>query len=1212
MNKLRPSTVAMLVSAALSASVVNAAPGHHNAISLDNFDYAGQNNTKSPAQALLSSKEKAMADRATATGNPSQYDAKMGKATFLWAPKNQAKPDLNLIAPENQNSYAASFYLNSLTGFSSEESAINRAELAYIHDEKAGPLVAKYRQKINGVLVFNKEYNIVMDREHNLVAGSGYLGKKITSNELLTLFGSFGTAEDAVKNAITDLSSGGTTVELTKAAKKGDYVLFDAKTVDGLNVVGQPRARKVFYDINGKMSSAYYVEVKLAEIDSVDSTDYSFVIDATGKTLFRKNLVAHVSDDHAVNYRVFAHEDGYPMEGPHGNVLPKLTEGPDKTEIVDMPMVSITELSRLDDKPWLEEDATITSGNNVFAYADVLPPQDFSFGDITVAMTSDKTFDYPYMEAERDNSFANRQSAIVNLFYFNNWMHDWWYDYGFNEEAGNAQQDNFGRGGVEGDALHVQAQDYSGLNNANMSTPADGGYPRMQQYLWTSKDAENGVDQGVNIISHPLELGLLQSTRLSAFGPQQYPALARNMVRAKDGNAVDSGSSTDACEPLTNADEMVNRIAILDRGSCAFTQKVLNAQNAGAVGVIIVNNVDDGTPAPMGGSDAAVTIPNVGLSYAEGQAIYTEMAKGVNVTASIFSNFPLKDSTFDNGIIAHEWGHYISNRLIGNSGGLINFQGRNMGEGWGDFHSLMFIVRKEDANIEGNEEWEIPFPTGTYVENFTSGIRRAPYTPNMDINPLTFQHITSDAEVPGLPPTNGGSPHAAGEVWATTLWDVYVKLLNMYEFEIAQSKMANYLVASYKATPIAPTYLEARDALLSVMLATSNEDYSAALAAFARRGMGFGAVGPDRFSTDNAGVTESYATELTTYVASNLSVTQAGVDVCTADGIIDAGESAYVSFDVKNRGSEALTGVTAQLQVLSEHDVTFANDGLITLDDMNLFESTSATSMMTLNAAGVVDTLQIGVTFPEAAEGDDIVEAMDLSFSSLVNYSFKKLPLNGSSATDYMEGFATVENFKENVMTGGAAAVGTQSLDNGSLIPFFESLNPGVSLGAQSMFLANNAFQSDVAVETDWVEVGYGDDFSISFWHFYLLEESWDGGVLEISLNGSPWIDVTSAGGQFAVGYNYAALQTNPSQALQDRPVFSGANGDLANFSFLGNEDRVSFGTFLNGQTVKFRFRISSDITESESGWWIDNVKFTNIASPIYNEVIAGDSVSCD
>lgn len=1215
MNKLRPSAVAMLVSAALSSTAANASlhSHSHSLDTLSNYDHAGVNHAKVGGLAT-SAREQALAERATASGMKSHFDAKMGKATFLWAPKNQSKPDLSMIAPEHKNAYAASYYLNALTGFSSEENALNRASLAYVHDTNRGPLVAKYRQELNGVSVFNKEYNIVMDREHNLVAGSGYLGSRVSAEKTLQLFSNFSSPEMAVQKAVAELSQGKTKVNLTIAEKKGDYILFDAETTEGLEVVGTPRAKRVFYDVNGQLKSSHYVEVKLAkEENPTDSIDYSFVIDNAGKVMFRKNLISHASEhgNTEFTYRVYAGEDGYPMEGPHGNVLPQLEPGIDPTAIVDQPLVSISHFSKISTSdPWLTADATTTSGNNVFAYADVVAPQDFNNGDITVSTTSDMTFDYPFSEAGRDNSFANRQSAVVNMFYFNNFMHNWWYDHGFDEVSGNAQVDNYGRGGEEGDPIHAQAQDYSGLNNANMATPADGASPRMQQYLWTSKDAVNGVDQGVNIVSHPGSLGIMQSTQLSAFGPQQYTGIQANLRRLHDDNAVDSGSEFDGCEAAVNGYALEGRIAIIDRGSCAFTQKVLNAQAAGAIGAIIVNNVDDGTPAPMGGSDPAVTIPNVGLNFEEGQALYERMAAGQQVTASLFSEFPLKDSSFDNGIIAHEWGHYIQNRLVGNASGLINFQGRSMGEGWSDFHSLMFIIKADDANIPGNEEWQVPVATGTYVEDFYSGIRRAPYTPNQDINPLTFQHITAGAEVPGLPPTNGASPHGAGEIWAATLWDVYVKLLNMYEFEVAQSRMADYLVASYKATPIAPTYTEARDALLSVMLANSADDYAAALDAFANRGMGFGAVSPDRFSTDNAGVVESYETQLASYSASDLEVSQAGVAVCTADNVVDAGESANISFNVKNNGSEVLTGVTAQIQVLSDHDVTIANDGLVTFSDVGLFETMSSGDIsFTLNSAGTADTVEFGVTFPELVEGDEVVEPADLYTSALVNYDFAQLALEGKTATDDMETIATLENFRENVMTGGDAAKGTQGFDNVNT-GFFQSFNPDVNLGTQSMILFNNAFQSDVAVETEMVEVAFGDDFSINFWHFYWLEEAWDGGVVEISLNGGEWVDVTEAGGTFSTGYNYAELNTNSTQALQNRPVYSGINGDFA--TFMGNMETISFGQALNGQTVQFRFRISSDVTVSDFGWVIDNVTFTNIETSVYHEVVAGDSVSCD
>ncbi|BDX04741.1 M36 family metallopeptidase [Planctobacterium marinum] len=1210
MNKLRPSTVALLVSAALSSTAATASV--HAPHSLKNYDHAGATQLKGVGLATAA-REKALAERATASGLKSHFDAQMGKATFLWAPESQSKPDLSLIAPEHKNAYAASYYLNSLTGFSSEETALNRATLAYVHDTDQGPLVAKYRQEVQGVPVFNKEYNIVMDREHNLVAGSGYLGTKVSAPQVLQLFSSFGTPEAAVNKAISEISGGKTKANLTIAEKKGDYILFDAETTEGLEVVGQPRAKQVFYDLNGKLTASYYVEVKLAQMENpLDSHDFSFVINNAGKVLFSKNLVSHASEqaNAEFTYRVWAEEDGFPYQGPHGKVIPQAAGEIDPTAYVEQPLVTVDNYSKIStDDPWLPEYAMYTYGNNVLAYADVVAPQGYNEGDIIVSTTSPMTFDYPFDETQRANSFVNRQSAVVNMFVMNNFMHDWWYDHGFDEASGNAQLDNYGRGGVGGDPLEVQAQDYSGLNNANMATPSDGGSPRMQQYLYTSKDAVNGVDQGVNIVSHGT-LGILESTQLSSFGPQQYTDVSANLRRLNDGNDVDSGSVNDGCESAVNGYALEGRIAVIDRGSCTFVQKVLNAQEAGAIAAIIVNNVDDGTPAPMGGDDPSVTIPNVGLNYQEGQALYSRMAGGKQVTAELFSKFPLKDSSFDNGIIAHEWGHYIQNRLVGNAAGLINFQGRSMGEGWSDFHSMMFIIKESDAEIPGNEEWQMPFATGTYVEDFYTGIRRAPYTPNQEVNPLTFQHITAGAEVPGLPPTNGASPHGAGEMWAAVLWDVYVRLLNMYEFDVAEARMANYLVASYKATPIAPTYTEARDALLSVMLANDADDFNAAVEAFANRGMGFGAISPPRFSDDNSGVTESYATQLASYGAGSVSISQAGVDVCTADGVIDAGESANMSFSIRNNGSEVLSGVTAQVEVLSGHDVTLANDGMVTFGDVGLFESASSGDIaFTLNSAGTGDQVVFGVSFPEAVEGDDTVEPETIYAGALVNYDFVKLPVVGQTANDNMETLASLDNFKENVMYGGSDAAGTQTFDTVNT-GYFQSFNPGVDLGSQTMLLLNNSFQSDVAVETDMVEVAYGQDFSINFWHFYWLEEAWDGAVVEISVNGGDWMDVTAAGGTFSTGYNYASLFTNSTQALQNRPVYSGINGDFA--TFMGNTETISFGQALNGQTVQFRFRISSDVTVSQFGWFIDDVTFTNIETSIFSEVVAGDSVACD
>jgi hypothetical protein len=77
------------------------------------------------------------------------------------------------------------------------------------------------------------------------------------------------------------------------------------------------------------------------------------------------------------------------------------------------------------------------------------------------------------------------------------------------------------------------------------------------------------------------------------------------------------GVPTDACEPIQN--KLDGKIALIDRGGCAFTTKVLNAQAAGAKGAMVANN-QPGGPAPMGGFSPLVTIPSVGITLEQGIA----------------------------------------------------------------------------------------------------------------------------------------------------------------------------------------------------------------------------------------------------------------------------------------------------------------------------------------------------------------------------------------------------------------------------------------------------------------------------------------------------------------------------------------------------------------------------------------------------------------
>jgi len=105
----------------------------------------------------------------------------------------------------------------------------------------------------------------------------------------------------------------------------------------------------------------------------------------------------------------------------------------------------------------------------------------------------------------------------------------------------------------------------------------------------------------------------------AAFGPAlDQSGLFDILMPAYDGGA----SATDGCEPFSNLPQksVKGRIALVDRGTCTFVVKVKNAQNAGAVGVVIANNVPTGLPG-MGGSDPTIKIPSIGITQALGQAL---------------------------------------------------------------------------------------------------------------------------------------------------------------------------------------------------------------------------------------------------------------------------------------------------------------------------------------------------------------------------------------------------------------------------------------------------------------------------------------------------------------------------------------------------------------------------------------------------------------
>jgi hypothetical protein len=130
-------------------------------------------------------------------------------------------------------------------------------------------------------------------------------------------------------------------------------------------------------------------------------------------------------------------------------------------------------------------------------------------------------------------------------------------------------------------------------------------------------------------VNAPSSVAGVYDVGVAVFGPAlTATGLTANVVQFNDG----FGSPSNACEPAINATALSGKIALVDRGTCGFTVKVKNAQNAGAIAVIVCDSLPGCPPQGMGGTDATITIPSVRVTQDDGNLLKSALASGLNVT----------------------------------------------------------------------------------------------------------------------------------------------------------------------------------------------------------------------------------------------------------------------------------------------------------------------------------------------------------------------------------------------------------------------------------------------------------------------------------------------------------------------------------------------------------------------------------------------------
>ena len=437
-----------------------------------------------------------------------------------------------------------------------------------------------------------------------------------------------------------------------------------------------------------------------------------------------------------------------------------------------------------------------------------------------------------------------------------------------------------------------------------------------------------------------------------------------------------------------------------------------------------------------------------------------------------------RDGDLDNGIVAHEYAHGISNRLTGGpstAGCLGNAE--HGGEGWSDYFGLMVTTDWANAGAgDGVKSRTI----GTYAMGQSpngNGIRNFRYSTDLAINPLVYRTVLPSGQ------------HDRGEYWCMALWEMTWELIqvagiNPNLFNLSGgggNTIALKLVTEgMRLQPCSPGFIDARDAILKADTIFFGAQYSCAIwKAFAKRGMGRGA---------SQGSSASATDQVPSFNPDNsiFTITQS---------VTQIPESKNVTYTLHVTASNCAGLSNAYITDTLPTTVTWISGGVYN----------SANRTVTLGPINL-----------------NSLQSQDYSFTVSVNPGTFFIP---------------EEHINEGVANASIPATwtGTSNSTNVWTTSTINRSAPNSLYGPNPPSLTDHKLATTLSYNLNGAPSSFT---TLSFWHRFDTEDGWDGGVVEISTDGgNNWSDLGSKIKEFK--YN-GSLGMGSGNLIGGRQAFTG------------------------------------------------------------------------